>query len=333
MPPKNNFEIKQISGFDQAWDNVANGRTKITGTPVVEAPQLRLQEAAVPAVPLIRAILPYAATALAGAGYYATHPQAITVDLSDALGNAKYNLMNMWHNVMRGHIPQMQSSIDPNEIYARPVEVTDAIATPNVMMLGRNTLPKGFKKREDVVVLPGGERVDSGDVTQRGDTTIVKGKGMWDKRGVRIGDAPVETGESTTTSGDPENKPENKPEDKKPSDKDPDDKKKNFVTKAAQKVKDNPGKSILTALALSSYPAREWIWPNVGKAAKWFAVGPENKTDTVYVDSNSGKVVEKPDTVKKEESKVETPVQETVNDSLPKVDNELFKRMNFRSKK
>lgn len=321
MPPKN------FNGWTDAWGKIMSGETKVTGSPTYQTTRSQVIEAGVPAVAVARSIAPYVLPVVAATSNYISSPESfaqIPHDFSNWLGNTKYGLMNMYYNTL-GYRPQARPvTAEAYNSYARPVESVDAIKTPQVMIWGRNTLPKGFKKRGDVVVLPGGERVDSKDVTQKGDTTIVKGKGLWDKRGVRIEDTPQQ--EPSVESS--RNQSNNSQSAKGGSNEDP-DKKPFWKTGWGKAAKWGIGLGAETGLMFgidtavnantedetpSTYPMTQgftlpgWIYTGITEGAK--AKDRNYKEKKAKEQSNTA-------TVKKEEpKKVETPVQENRVDSL-----------------
>lgn len=168
------------------------------------------------AVPLAPYILP-AVGAVGGAIATRLTPEgfaAIPHDLSNWAGNVKYNLQDIWNRTI-GFRPSNTTPISPQ---TRPVEVNDAtvnLALPSWIsdvIESRRSYPKGFKKKGDIVVLPGGTRVDTADVETRNDSTFVKGHGVYDKRGVKIQEANNSVPQNS--GNNPDNKPDKPKKDK-----------------------------------------------------------------------------------------------------------------------
>lgn len=131
----------------------------------------------------------------------------------------------------------------------------------------------------------------------------------------------TDNAEGSSNSEKPDNKPEDnqeeKPEQTTPNSKKPQDPKDEKGLRSW--IKRNPKKSTAIGLGLgalgTTYKARNEFWPGVGNWLVETYVGPQKtEKDTIYVDNNSGKVINKPDTTTNKpptpEVKVETPKSE-----------------------
>lgn len=148
MPPK---EFK--FGFDfnpmqEAWNKVYSGKTKVTGSPIIRLSP-KIEEAAVPALPIARFIAPYIVSALT-AGATTFLPKDLSIEgIGDWLGNAKHDILSAmgyygFPGAKRTGIPTRE------EIYAyeHPVNPTDNVMNSKSSRKLRSVFNRK-KKNED----------------------------------------------------------------------------------------------------------------------------------------------------------------------------------------